>query len=121
MDPALERGGNEPEMRTRHLPEHGVETDESGFLVDGLAWTPEIAEAMARAAGLAGLTPRHWRVVLCCRETAVRDGLPPDLPAIAQRTGLSFAELDQLFLHRPLELLTQLAGLSKPADPNDVS
>ena len=57
-------------MPRRTLSGRDVEIDESGFLVDALAWTPEIAEELARETGLGGLTPRHWRVVLCCREAA---------------------------------------------------
>ena len=103
-------------MPSRHLPDCDVELDESGFLVDSLAWTPEIAEEMARETGLGALTPRHWRVVLCCREAAARDGLAPDLASVAQLAGLPLAELDRLFRHRPFELMTKIAGLPKPPE-----
>lgn len=101
-------------MPRRHLPGRDVELDESGFLLDSLAWTPEIAEEMARETGVGALTPRHWRVVLCCREAAARDGLAPDLSSVAQLAGLSLSELDRLFRPRPFELMTKLAGLPKP-------
>ena len=84
-------------MPRRTLSGRDVEVDESGFLVDALAWTPEIAEELARETGLGGLTPRHWRVVLCCREAAARDGSAPDLGAVSRLAGLPPAELDRLF------------------------
>lgn len=103
-------------MPRRTLPGCDVEVDESGFLVDSCAWTPEIAEEMARESGLGTLTPRHWRVVLCCREAAARAGHAPDLFSVVRLAGLPLAELDRLFRHRPLELMTKIAGLPKPPE-----
>jgi hypothetical protein len=122
-------------MPRRTLPGCDVEVDESGFLVDALAWTPEIAEELARAAGLGGLTPRHWRVVLCCREAAARDGFAPAPGAVAHLAGLPPAELDRLFRRpspepsgtfewfdtiRPFDLLLRIAGLAQPPKSIDV-
>jgi dissimilatory sulfite reductase related protein len=101
-------------MSRRTLPGRDVEVDESGFLVDSLAWTPEIAEEMARESGLGALTPRHWRVVLCCREAAARAGHSPDLYSVVHLAGLPLRELDRLFRPHPLELMTKIAGLPKP-------
>ena len=75
-------------MPRRTLSGRDVDVDESGFLVDALAWTPEIAEELARESGLARLTPRHWRVVLCCREAAAREGCAPDLCTVSRLAGL---------------------------------
>lgn len=105
-------------MPRRTLPGREVEVDESGFLVDSLAWTPEIAEEMARESGLETLSPLHWRVVLCCREAAARAGQAPDLFAVVHLAGLSIQELDRLFRPHPLELMTKIAGLpGPPASP----
>ncbi len=103
-------------MPRRTLPGREVEVDERGFLVDSFAWTPEIAEEMARESGLGTLTPRHWRVVLCCREAAARTGRAPDLFSVVRLAGLPLAELDRLFRHRALELMTKIAGLPKPPE-----
>jgi tRNA 2-thiouridine synthesizing protein E len=122
-------------MPRRTLPGRDVEVDESGFLVDALAWTPEIAEELARATGFVGLTPRHWRVLLCCREAAARDGSAPDLCAVSRLAGLPPAELERLFRRPspklsgpfdsfdsgdPFESLTRIAGLPKPPKWIDV-
>jgi tRNA 2-thiouridine synthesizing protein E len=103
-------------MPRRTLAGCAVEVDESGFLVDSFAWTPEIAEEMARESGLGTLTPRHWRVVLCCREAAARAGHAPDLFSVVRLAGLPLAELDRLFRHRPLQLMSKIAGLPRPPE-----
>lgn len=101
-------------MPRSFLPGHEVEIDASGYLVDALDWTPEIAEEIARDSGLGALTPRHWRVLLCCREAVAREGIAPDPAAVARLAGLPFTELDRLFRHRSTELLPRIAGLPKP-------
>ncbi len=122
-------------MPRRTLPGCDIEVDESGFLVDALAWTPEIAEELARETGLGGLTPRHWRVVLCCREAAAREGFAPDLCTVSRLAGLPPSELDRLFRRpssgpsgpfdslepfEPFQALTRIAGLPKPPQWIDV-
>ena len=110
-------------MPRRTLPGRDVEVDERGFLVDALAWTPEIAEELAHETGLGGLTPRHWRVVLCCREAAAREGSAPEPGTVSRLAGLPAAELDRLFRRpspepsEPFEsfrVLTRIAGLPQP-------
>ncbi|MEO8196020.1 MAG: TusE/DsrC/DsvC family sulfur relay protein [Thermoanaerobaculia bacterium] len=110
----MQRSGTVPQMPRRTLPGLEVEVDESGFLLDELDWTPEIAETIARDCGVGVLSPRHWRVVLCCREAVAREGLAPDLPTVARFADLPLAELDRLFRHRPAELLPKIAGLPRP-------
>jgi sulfur relay (sulfurtransferase) DsrC/TusE family protein len=102
------------QLPRRTMPGLDVAVDENGFLLDGLDWTPEIAERIARECGLEALGPRHWRVLLCCREVAAREGLVPDLAAVARSADLPLAELDRLFRHRSLELLPKIAGLPRP-------
>ena len=102
-------------MPRRTLPGCEVEVDEGGFLVDSFAWTPEIAEELARECGLETLTPRHWRAVLCCREAAARAGGAPDLFSVVRLAGLPLRELDRLFRHRPLERMAKIAGLRRPS------
>jgi tRNA 2-thiouridine synthesizing protein E len=105
-------------MPRRTLPGREIEIDDSGFLVDSLAWTPEIAEQMARESGLEELSPRHWRVLLCCREAAARARHSPDLGTVVRLAGLPILELHRLFRQRPFELMTKLAGLPKPPQCN---
>lgn len=103
-----------PQLPKHTLPGLDVEVDECGFLREPLDWTPEIAERIACECGLPTLGPRHWRVLLCCREEVAREGLAPDLPTVARLTGLPRAELDSLFGHQALALLPRIAGLPRP-------
>lgn len=108
-------------MPRRTLAGREVDIDDSGYLLDALAWTPEIAEELARESGLEKLTPRHWRVLLCCREAAAREGHSPDLAAVVRLAGLPYLELHRLFRHRPFELMTKIAGLPMPPECNHES
>jgi len=60
-----------------------VNVDEDGYLEDGEDWTPEVAETLARRAGIARMTDRHWKVIAQCREDAARGGEPLDSERIA--------------------------------------
>lgn len=99
-------------------PDHDlsdVALDAEGFLVDGLAWTPELAEKLARASGLPRLTADHWKALSCYREAAARHRQPPTLATLSQLTGIPLAELQHLFPFRSAELIARLAGLRKPS------
>lgn len=74
-------------------------------------WTPEIAEADARALGI-HLTPLHWRVLGCAREECLRTHHFPAPCAIAEASGISRAELEELFPGRTCELIARISGLS---------
>ena len=50
-----------------------VEVDAEGFLTDPQQWNEDVAAAIAREAGIAELTPRHWLVVNYMRETYLDD------------------------------------------------
>lgn len=100
--------------------------DAEGRLVDPLAWTPAVAEELARASGLPRLTPAHWKVLSCCREASARDGRAPSLPRLARLAGVSLVELRRLFPIRTGALVARLAGLPAPgpaaaASPPDPS
>lgn len=89
--------------------------DDEGYLVDGLAWTPEVAEKLARASGLFRLTADHWKVISCYREAAARHRRPPSLAALTQLAGIPLAELQNLFPFHTAELVARLAGSRKPS------
>lgn len=91
-----------------------VALDAEGFLVDELAWTPEVAEDLARASGLARLTPGHWKVLFCCREASARDGRAPSLANLSRLAGMAPAELRELFPTRTEALVARIAGLPRP-------
>jgi TusE/DsrC/DsvC family sulfur relay protein len=100
--PVLEAKGNE------------VELDNDGFMVDSSQWTPEIAEALAKQAGVESLTERHWKVITFCREDAAQAGQPPGLRRISKLSGVGTKELYQLFPKGPGKLAAKISGLPKP-------
>jgi tRNA 2-thiouridine synthesizing protein E len=100
-------------MPLREVAGREVEVNDEGMLVDRNQWTPEIAEALAREAGIA-LTPRHWKVITFCREDAARQGTPPGLRRVAKMSGVDTKELYQLFPKGPGKLAARIAGLPKP-------
>lgn len=91
--------------------------DAEGFLVDELAWTPEVAEDLARACGLPRLTSGHWKVLFCCREASARDGRAPSLANLSRLAGISMAELQDLFPMPTAARVARLAGLPRPPAP----
>jgi TusE/DsrC/DsvC family sulfur relay protein len=91
-----------------------VDVNDEGYLLDSSQWTPEIAEEIAKAAGIAPLTERHWKVIAFCREDAAREGQSPGLRRIAKLSGVEIKELYRLFPTGPGKLAARLAGLPKP-------
>jgi tRNA 2-thiouridine synthesizing protein E len=101
-----------------------VQIDADGCLVDPTQWTPEIAEALARRAGIAALTDLHWKIIALCREEAARRGRTPDARSLSSLSGLDIGELRQLFSDEPARLAARVAGLSvtdPAAAPENVS
>jgi tRNA 2-thiouridine synthesizing protein E len=90
-----------------------VEFDDDGFMVDPNAWTPEIAEAIARSLNIE-LTDRHWLVINFARQEFETNGEPPTLRRITKTTGVSTKEIYQLFPGGPAKTAAKIAGLGKP-------
>lgn len=90
-----------------------VDFNEEGFLADSAEWTPEVAEALARKAGIL-LTPEHWKVLTFCREDAAKAGQSPGPRRITQGSGVAMKRLYELFPRGPGKLAAQIAGLPKP-------
>jgi tRNA 2-thiouridine synthesizing protein E len=101
-------------MPAVELAGHTVEVNEEGFLVDSDQWTPEVAEAIARAAGIGELSDLHWKVITFCREDAAQQGQPPGLRRISKMSGVNMKQLYQLFPKGPGKLAAKVSGLPKP-------
>lgn len=102
-------------MQVREIiPGRPVHLDAEGFLSASNEWNPELAEALAREAGIA-LTPQHWKVITFCREDAARqNGQSPGLRRISRLSGVGMKELYALFPKGPGKLAARIAGLPKP-------
>lgn len=90
------------------------QVDDEGFLLDQSRWTPEVAELLARAAGIDRLTEKHWKVLARCREEAARGACCRDAGEMSKLTGLDMEQLRELFPGDPLRLVARIAGLPRP-------
>ncbi len=100
-------------MTTATIAGHDVTMNDDGFMTDPQEWTPDIADELARQAGIT-LTERHWVVIEFCRRDAVENGTAPGLRRITSKTAISTKELYQLFPKGPGILAAKVSGLTKP-------
>lgn len=96
-----------------------IQLDDAGFLLDQSCWTPEVAELLARTAGIDRLTDKHWKVLALCREEAARGGCLSDAREISQLAGLEETRLCELFPGDPARLAARIAGLPSPKSRED--
>ncbi len=101
-------------MTTMLIAERPVDVDAEGFLTDPQQWNDEIAEAIARDAGIAELTPRHWQVVRFMRERYLTTGAAPTIRALGKESGVPVKELYELFPKGPAKLAAKIGGIPKP-------
>jgi len=101
-------------MTTTLIAETPVDVDAEGFLTDPEQWNEEIAEAIARDAGIAELTPRHWQVVRFMRERYLTTGAAPSIRALGKESGVPVKELYELFPKGPAKLAARIGGIPKP-------
>jgi tRNA 2-thiouridine synthesizing protein E len=101
-------------MTTTLIAEKPVDVDDEGFLTDPQQWNEEIAEAIARDAGIATLTDRHWQVVRFMRERYLTTGAAPSIRALGKESGVPVKELYELFPKGPAKLAAKIGGIPKP-------
>ena len=101
-------------MTTTLIAERPVDVDAEGFLTDPEQWNEEIAEAIARDAGITELTPRHWQVVRFMRERYLTTGAAPSIRALGKESGVPVKELYELFPKGPAKLAAKIGGIPKP-------
>ena len=101
-------------MTTETIAGTDIELDDEGFLVDPSQWTEQIAVELARRAGIAPLSERHWQVVRFMRAEYETKGLGPPVRALAKTSGVSIKELYDLFPRGPAKTAAMIAGIPKP-------
>jgi dissimilatory sulfite reductase related protein len=101
-------------MTTTLIAETPVDVDGEGFLEHPEQWTEEIARQIARDAGIAELTPRHWQVVRFMRERFLSTGTAPTIRALGKESGVPVKELYELFPKGPAKLAAKIGGIPKP-------
>lgn len=91
-----------------------VEVNDEGFFVDPEVWVPAMAEEMARADGIAELTPQHWTVIEFMRKEYHEKGTGPTVRVLGKSSGVSVKDLYQLFPKGPAKMAARIAGIPKP-------
>ena len=91
------------------------EVDEDGFLQELDKWSPEFAQAYAKAEEIEGtLTEEHWKVINYLREYYQKFGIAPMIRKICKDLGIDMKKLYELFPTGPAKGACKLAGLAKP-------
>jgi tRNA 2-thiouridine synthesizing protein E len=91
-----------------------LDLDADGFLQNPAQWNEELAEELARAAGISELTPRHWQVVRYMRDTYLATGQAPTIRTLGKASGVPVKELYHLFPKGPAKLAAKIGGIPKP-------
>ncbi len=97
-----------------------IETDEEGYLANINDWTPEVADAMAKADGVE-LTDNHWEVINFLREYYDEYQIAPAVRVLTKAIGKKLGKekgnskyLYELFPYGPAKQACKYAGLPKP-------
>jgi TusE/DsrC/DsvC family sulfur relay protein len=84
-----------------------------GYLLNAHDWTPELAQQLAAAEGIA-LTEEHWKVIEFCRQDYAARGEAPGIRRITKVGGIPTKQIYKLFPGGPGKLAARLSGLPKP-------
>ena len=91
-----------------------VDVDSEGFLTDPSEWNDELAEEIAREAGIPELTDRHWLVIRFMRDRYLATGTAPTIRSLGKESGVPVKELYELFPKGPAKLAAKIGGIPKP-------
>lgn len=94
-------------------PDLGIPLTADGFFADASTWSPERAERMALACGVA-LTARHWDVLNYARSEYLTSGASPNVRKVAVGSGVPMREIYTLFPNKPGMTTARIAGIPKP-------
>jgi tRNA 2-thiouridine synthesizing protein E len=108
---ASSRGTPSPPPKTRL---GGLDFMADGHLADPSTWTPELADDLAAALGVA-LGPAQRRVITFARDDYAKTGVSPNIRRITLELGVTTKDLYALFPKAPGRTIAKIAGLPKPA------
>lgn len=100
-------------MAELHVGDRVLALDEDGFLEDATQWDEEVAEKLAETEEVE-LTQAHWDVINYLRQYYADFGVAPMVRKMLKDTGLSNAEMYELFPSGPGKGACKIAGLLKP-------
>ena len=101
-------------MTATLIANHTIDVGAEGFLTDPMQWDDEVAEELARDAGISELTDRHWLVVRFMRERYLQTGNAPSIRSLGKESGVTVKELYTLFPKGPAKLAAKIGGIPKP-------
>ncbi len=101
-------------MTTTTYAGYEVAVNDEGFLLDPDAWTEDLAEEIAREAGIGELTDRHWQVIRFMRAEYAAKGTGPTVRVLGRSSGVNVKELYELFPKGPAKTAARIAGIPKP-------
>ncbi len=100
----------EVETPERSLPSF----DDRGYLVDSRQWDRELAQTLAREAGIDRLSPAHWRVIEHVRSKYFTLGCLPVMRLVCRAAGVEPGDAQGLF--SGCASLWRIAGLPNPGE-----
>lgn len=96
-------------------------TDAEGYLVDPSEWSPEVAEELARRAGIEELTDEHWQVLKFMRDWYDEHKVAADarfvIKYLAEELGKgrqARSALYSLFPYGYMQQACKVAGMRRP-------
>ncbi|WP_211830544.1 TusE/DsrC/DsvC family sulfur relay protein [Kistimonas asteriae] len=109
-------------MNTLIVNKNVIPLDKEGYLKNLSDWSPEVAEALAQAAGIT-LTPAHWEVLNAIQGFyQTYDLSPSQRPFVKHIANTLGAEkgrsiyLMKLFSESPAKMAARIAGLPRPSN-----
>ena len=104
----------EAQRRTvRQVNGREIITDMDGFLQNPSMWSKDVADALAREAGIDRLSQEQWQVLRFIRTYYLQQGKAPLNQKIKQGTGLTLMKIESLFPGGIARGARRLAGLPK--------
>ena len=100
-------------MATLVVGDRELALDEDGFLEDATQWDEEVAQKLAETEEVE-LTDKHWEIINYLRQYFADFGTAPMVRKMLKDTGLSNAEIYELFPSGPGKGACKIAGLMKP-------
>lgn len=88
--------------------------DADGFLIETASWNLELAEQLARQAGIAELSAKHWQVINIVRHGFFSIGALPVMRLVCRAAGLDPSRAHELF--SSCKSLWLIAGLPNPGE-----
>ena len=98
----------------RQIAGKEITFDGEGFFWDPHQWSEEVAQVLAKEAGLTELNQSHWAIFRFLRDYYLQNGRAPLNREIKQGTGISLLEMEALFPGGIKYGARRLAGLPNP-------